>query len=351
MTIDSPTSDDGTTQLAEGGEVVVLVVARDDRIVGESRALLERAGYKARIFDDPEDALAVIAEGVHPVVLKDHSLAAMPSLDFVQRALDHDPFLKVVLLARMGDEVSADLTIRAGAFDFVTTPLGAENKSFSRVLLRATIACTRQHAAHDSEAAVRRESGRQAKVLKKMTVGTLTALLSAQEARTPLFRGHSQAVANCAAGIARTLSLPADQVSAIRTAGLLHDLGMIAVPDKVVNKPDQLSKEEFAHVAAHPRRGSEILAPMDHLGDVPRFVLEHHERVDGSGYPEGKKGAEISLGGQVVALAEYWTAITEDRPFRDRMSAKEAMSTLVGTGGTWFDSELLRALQGWMASG
>jgi response regulator RpfG family c-di-GMP phosphodiesterase len=328
---------------------MVVVVAEEDRLIGGCRAMLERAGYDAVVYTDAEEALTALANNPLPIIVKDHDLPSMASLDFVQRTLDIDPYAKVVLLARSGDEVSADLALRAGAFDYVMKPIGAE--PFSRVLRRALVEYTRQNAAHAREAAVRQESGRQAGVLKKMTVGTLTALLSAQEARTPLFRGHSQAVATCAAGIARTLSLPADQVSAIRTAGLLHDLGMIAVPDQVVNKPGQLTKEEFAHVAAHPRRGAEILIPMDHLGDVPRFVLEHHERVDGSGYPDGKKGSEITLGGQVVALAEYWTAITEDRPFRDRMSVKEAMSTLVGTGGTWFDSQLLRALQTWLANG
>ena len=327
---------------------LVVLVADDDRIVGGSRALLELAGYDALVFSDASEALEALEANPRPIVVKDHDLHSMTSLEFVERVFDVDPLSKVVLIVRGGDELSADLAIQAGAFDYVMKPLGTE--PFTRVLRRALVAHTREEAAHNSETALRKESLRQEGVIKKLTVGTLTALLSAQEARTPLFRGHSQAVANCAAGIARTLSLPADQVSAIRTAGLLHDLGMIAVPDDVVNKPGQLSKEEFAHVAAHPRRGSEILAPMHHLGDVPRFVLEHHERVDGSGYPDGKKGSEISLGGQVVALAEYWTAITEDRPFRDRMTAKEAMSTLVGTGGTWFDSQLLRALQTWISS-
>lgn len=348
MAADSSTPPPDSTN-SPAGEDVVVVVAEDARIASACRATLEQAGYDALVFDDADAALGALAKRPFPVVVKDHDLPSMPSLDFLERALDVEPFTRIVLLVRGGDELSADLALRAGAFDYVMKPIGPER--FARVLRRALVEHTRDEAAHRTEAAVRQEAGRQSGVIKKMTVGTLTALLNAQEARIPLFRGHSQAVANCAAGIARTLSLPADQVSAIRTAGLLHDLGMIAVPDAVVNKPGQLDRDEFAHVAAHPRRGAEILMPMEHLGDVPRFVLEHHERVDGSGYPDGKRGSEISLGGQVVALAEYWTAITEDRPFRDRMTAKEAMSTLVGAGGTWFDSQLLRALQSWIANG
>ncbi|HKK92282.1 MAG TPA: HD domain-containing phosphohydrolase [Longimicrobiales bacterium] len=323
----------------------VLVLTDDEVLLGGIRPYLEQAGYDLNVFSDPSAALAEVRARRPEVIVKDHDLSAMSSLDFIHRALDEDPLVKIILVVRKGDESSAELALREDAFDYLTRPLTAGE--FTRAVRRGFMTYTREEAAHRSEAMLRQEAANRSQVIKRLTVGTLTALLKAQEARTPLFRGHSQAVAKCAAGVARALDLSADLVSSIRTAGLLHDVGMIAVPDSVVNKPDQLDEAEFAAIAAHPRIGAEILEPMDHLGEVPRFVREHHERIDGSGYPDGKKGDEISLGGQVVALAEYWTAITEDRPFRDRMSSSEAMNTLAGTGGTWFDPEVLRALRKW----
>lgn len=333
------------TDLRAGSGAPVLVLTQNEELLGDIRGQLEQAGYDVDWFDKPNAALAEVEANRPEVIVKDHGLLSMSSLDFIHRALDEDPLVKILLVVRAGDEPSAELALREGAFDYLTRPLAPGE--FTRAVRRGFMTYTREQSAHRTEAMLREEAANQSKVIKRLTVGTLTALLKAQEARTPLFKGHSQAVAKCAAGIARALGLPGDHVSSIRTAGLLHDVGMIAVPDSVVNKPGQLTSEEFAAIAAHPRIGGEILEPMDHLGEVPRFVREHHERVDGSGYPDGKRGDEISLGGQVVALAEYWTAITEDRPFRDRMSTSEAMNTLAGTGGTWFEPELLRALRVW----
>lgn len=340
---DAPGS--GEAAASSAGEGRIFVVSDDARLRDSVESVLDHAGYEVRGFPDAEQALDDVASDEPEVVVKDHDLPFVSTLEFLQRGLDHDPLLKVVMLVRPGDESSADVAVRAGAFGYTGKP--ADPSELTRVVRRAFTSYLREDGEHRIEAALRLEAARQSGRIKKMTVGTLTALLNAQEARTPMFRGHSQNVAECAAGIARALGLSGEKVSSIRTAGLLHDLGMIAVPDEVVNKPGNLSTSEFAFVAAHPRRGAEILQPMDHLGDVPRFVLEHHERIDGSGYPNGRKGDEISLGGQIVGLAEYWTAITEDRPFRDRMSTAEAMDTLTGTGGTWFAPELLRALRVW----
>jgi putative nucleotidyltransferase with HDIG domain len=192
---------------------------------------------------------------------------------------------------------------------------------------------------------LRDEVHRQTSLVHELTLGTIEALLGALEARSPYFRGHSQSVAVSAAGIARELGLAPEAVKEIRTAGLLHDVGMIAVPDAVVNKPAGLSPEEYALVKQHCAKGAEILRPMAHLGEAITFVLEHHERIDGSGYPEGKSGEGISLGGQIVGLAETWTALTEQRAYRNRMAPMEAMETLAGAVGAWYDAELIEALR------
>jgi HD-GYP domain-containing protein (c-di-GMP phosphodiesterase class II) len=112
-----------------------------------------------------------------------------------------------------------------------------------------------------------------------------------------------------------------------------------------VNKPGDLSREEYALVKQHCAKGAEILAPMAHLGETITFVLEHHERFDGSGYPAAKKGSDISLGGQVVGLAETWTALTENRAYRDGMAPLEAMATLSGAVGVWYSEKLVEALR------
>ena len=176
-------------------------------------------------------------------------------------------------------------------------------------------------------------------------MGTLASLVNALEARSAHFVGHSESVATCAEEVARALDLADEEVEAIRTAGLLHDIGMIAIPDYLIDKREPLEPSEYETIQAHAAKGAEIMAPMIHMASSLGYVLEHHERVDGSGYPKGKKGDEISLGGQIVGLAEAWTAIVERRAYRPKLTRAEAMDTLQASAGRWFTEELLGALR------
>jgi putative nucleotidyltransferase with HDIG domain len=135
------------------------------------------------------------------------------------------------------------------------------------------------------------------------------------------------------------------EVEAVRVAGLLHDVGMMAVPDALVHKPKALTPDEFAIIRSHCDRGVEILEPMKHLGRTIRYVHEHHERWDGSGYPAGKKGDEISLGGQIVGIAEAWIAILESRAYRQSFTREEGLKILEAKRGVWFSPEVTDALR------
>jgi HD-GYP domain-containing protein (c-di-GMP phosphodiesterase class II) len=120
---------------------------------------------------------------------------------------------------------------------------------------------------------------------------------------------------------------------------------MIAIPDAIVQKPDALTVEEYQVIRTHCERGVEILEPMKHLGRSIRYVHEHHERWDGSGYPLGKKGEEISLGGQIVGISEAWTAILESRSYRSGMARDEGLEILAEKRGVWFSPEVTDALR------
>jgi putative nucleotidyltransferase with HDIG domain len=168
---------------------------------------------------------------------------------------------------------------------------------------------------------------------------------NALDMRSPHFHGHSRAVAMQAAAIAQHMGLSEEEIAAIHTAGLLHDVGMMAVPDTIVEKTSALTADEFAVIKSHCQRGVEILAPMRHLGRSIRYVQEHHERIDGSGYPDGKQGEEISLGGQIVGISEAWVAILESRAHRLGMSREEGLALIRGKSGVWFSERVTEALE------
>jgi HD-GYP domain-containing protein (c-di-GMP phosphodiesterase class II) len=180
--------------------------------------------------------------------------------------------------------------------------------------------------------------------LEEVTIGAFSALVRLLEERTPQFTGHSRGVADLSRRLATELGFPATEITACKTAGFLHDIGMITVPDRILENPNPLNPEEAARVKEHCRIGKELLDPFPHLGPVPDYVFKHHERVDGSGYPEGLEGDEIPLGAQIIALADSFRALVETRPFRPAHTKPEAVEILLGTTGILHAPELLKAL-------
>jgi putative nucleotidyltransferase with HDIG domain len=158
------------------------------------------------------------------------------------------------------------------------------------------------------------------------------ALINAMEAKSPFLRGHSQRVGAVAAALAAELALPDEDVELVRLAGHLHDVGKIGVRESVLDKPERLTPEEFAHIQEHVPIGLKILAPLAHLAHVRDYIAHHHERVDGSGYPHGLSGDLVSLGGRIIGAADAFDACTSPRAYRDAMSLDETLAWLKSLG-------------------
>ena len=170
-------------------------------------------------------------------------------------------------------------------------------------------------------------------------------LINAMEAKNAYLRGHSQRVADLSASIAEALGLPAEVVEQVRLAGRLHDIGKIGIREAVLDKPGSLDPEEYAHVKDHVRMGLEILAPMRDLGPVLCFIRDHHERLDGLGYPRGTSGESISLGGRIIATADTFDALTSRRAYRDSRSEQETLAYMAGLVGTALFPDVFAALR------
>jgi putative two-component system response regulator len=169
-------------------------------------------------------------------------------------------------------------------------------------------------------------------------------LVNALEAKDPYLRGHSARVADLSANVATELGLTEEDVDRIRVAGRLHDLGKIGTRDAVVNKEGPLTADEFEHIKQHVIIGAQILAPLVHLGDIVAMVKSHHERVDGSGYPDGLRGEEIPLGARVIAAAEVYDALTTARPYQEKMTPEQAVERMADLSGTVLDTRVYDAL-------
>ncbi len=180
--------------------------------------------------------------------------------------------------------------------------------------------------------------------LMQVHLSTIEALTLAIDAKDPHARGHVRKVQAYAVELARWMRVTEREFEALRSAALLHDIGKLAIPDHLLNKPGKLSDMEYQKVKVHPSVGADILAHVAFPYPVVPIVRHHHERWDGSGYPDGLKGEEIPLGARILAVADVFEALTSDRVYRHRRTVDEACAIIEASSGVHFDPEVVRAL-------
>jgi putative nucleotidyltransferase with HDIG domain len=170
----------------------------------------------------------------------------------------------------------------------------------------------------------------------------LSMLTRAIEARDPYTRGHSSRVTDMAEAVARALGWSEERIASLRVGGPLHDIGKLAVSDEVLCKEGRLDDDELAQIREHPKIGAKLLLRVTALREAIPYVLYHHERWDGTGYPSGKRGEEIPVEARVLAIADAFDAMTSDRPYRDALSREEALAEVERCAGTQFDPKIAR---------
>jgi putative nucleotidyltransferase with HDIG domain len=178
--------------------------------------------------------------------------------------------------------------------------------------------------------------------LDLMNWGALTALARAVDAKSPWTAGHSERVTKMAIEIGRGLGLSDDEIENLHRAALLHDIGKIATPASILEKSGKLTDAERQIVEAHSSEGARILDPIEAYKSLIPAVLQHHERYDGKGYPDGLAGKEISLGGRIMAVADVYDALVSDRPYRDGMDKDRVVAIIKEDTGTHFDPEVVQ---------
>jgi len=173
---------------------------------------------------------------------------------------------------------------------------------------------------------------------------TITALAAATDARDSYTMHHSENVARYAVAIARNMQCKHYEIDLVKQAALLHDIGKIGIKDAILLKGDKLTPDEFEHIRLHPIQGEEIVKILPFLKKAASLIRHHHERYDGSGYPDGIKGEEIELGARILAVTDSFDAMTTDRPYRHAFSFAEALNELKKNKGTQFDPEIVECL-------
>ncbi len=179
--------------------------------------------------------------------------------------------------------------------------------------------------------------------LQRTMEGTIYAMARALETRDPYTAGHQRRVAQIAKAIAEEMNLPADRVNAIHLAAMIHDIGKINVPTEILSKPGELSEYEADLIRIHPQVGYDLLHPIEFPWPIDEIVLQHHERMDGSGYPNGLKGDEIILEARILGVADVVEAMSSHRPYRSALGMKNALREISRNKGILYDPDVVEA--------
>ena len=283
-------------------------------IVDMTRAIINASSGAIRLLDEESEDLRAraVSSGEQPVVDENGIRAGTPHM---QTPL------------RIGDRT-------IGVFE-----LGRDQGDFSEEERRMleTLA---------SQAAIAIENSRLFERTQRTYYETIRALAEALEARDAYTRGHSERVTRYALALADALELPPEERRIIEHAGLLHDIGKIGISDSILHKTSRLSAEDRKMIENHPLFGDSILGPIKFLHRVQDIVKHHHERYDGTGYPDKLKGEGIPLSARIVCVADSYDAMTSDRPYRAALDRAEAISELRKHAGSQFDPELVQRFIG-----
>jgi putative two-component system response regulator len=325
------------------------VVDDEEPIRNALRKYLKQQQFEVHAAGSADEALQQLRMHKIALMLSDIRMPGVSGVDLVPQALEIEPDLAILMLTAVNDATSAALCMQRGAMDYLTKPIELADlgRAVQRALKRREMLLENRHLNQwlKEEVTTRTaELQRERHRLERVSTATLEALVNALEAKDPYLRGHSARVADMSANIAAEMGRNEEEVDRVRMAGRLHDLGKIGTREAVVNKEGPLTPEEFEHVKQHVIIGAQILAPLVHLGDVVAMVKTHHERFDGTGYPDGLRGEEIPLGGRVIAAAEIYDALTTARPYQEKMTPEQASERMADLSGTVLDPKVYEAL-------
>jgi putative two-component system response regulator len=287
----------------------VLVADDEPANVAVLTRLVKRLGCQVVSAADGQAALDAVGSERPDLVLLDVNMPRLDGFEVCRSIKQHPPtrLLPVVLITGLSSTDDRIRGIDAGADDFLSKPIvSGELEARVRSLVQLK---------HHTDGLDSAES-------------VLLSLARTIEARDPYTSGHCERLAEYAAALGRWIGLDDGQCHALYRGGFLHDLGKIGIPDAILLKAGPLSASEFALMQQHTIIGDRLCAELKSLEDVRLIVRHHHERADGTGYPDGLRGAEIPIGAQIVAIVDAYDAMTTDRPYKRALKPEEAFDEL-----------------------
>lgn len=324
----------------------ILIVDDEDMIRDLLYAALSREGYACIKSTNADEALQIIASGSINLVLCDIMMPGKSGLDLLKEAKAHTPDLAVIMITALSDMNTALSCIHLGAEDYIVKPFSIDRISLTvrNSLEKQRLMLENREYSFNLEKKVLDQTNQIRQTMQDLSKAyeqTLTTLMRALDAREKEIGSHSERVMNYTQLLAGTCGVHNAALSQMAKGALLHDIGKIGVSDNILLKPGKLTDEEWLEMKKHPQIGSDILAGVPFLQEAAEFVLTHHERFDGKGYPLGLKGEEIPLSSRIFAIVDTLDAMTSDRPYRKALPFSTMLEEIKRCNGTQFDPEIV----------
>lgn len=287
----------------------VMVVDDEPAVAEVLRRLLVKEGYSVDVFSNGQDALDALPTVKPHLVLCDVKMPGLTGIE-VCRRMKQDPAYRLTPVVMVTGQAQRDARLaglEAGADDFLAKPVDPQELL---IRVRSLVRIKRYTDDLDSAASI---------------IIAMALLIEARDGNT---EGHCHRMANYATSLGRALNLGEEDLQALYRGGFLHDIGMLAIPDAVLKKSGPLDPEEFELMKSHTTVGDSLCGNLRSLESVRPIIRHHHERYDGSGYPDGLEGDEIPLVAQIMGLVDVYDAVTTRRPYQGPHTAQEAIGIL-----------------------
>jgi putative two-component system response regulator len=338
----SMTNSDNENQAAPS----ILIVDDEESIRQLIADILEMQGYCCQTAANAQIARDFLKQNHFELILSDINMPGESGLEFIRCALDEFKDVAAVMVTAMDDPYMAETFFEIGVYDYITKPITRNSVliSVSNALHRRELEVANRAYRDNLERMVEERTTSLKRIteeLRRTIDGIIHTIALTVETRDPYTAGHQRRVADLARAIALELKLSEESVEGTYLAGLIHDLGKISIPAEILSKPGLLSKNEFNLIKEHPQIGYDILKEIEFPWPIADIVFQHHERIDGTGYPSGLIKESILIEARIIAVADVVEAIASHRPYRPSLGIDLALREIRKNSGSLYDAHIV----------
>jgi putative two-component system response regulator len=318
----------------ENRESFLILVVDDENLIRDMILQgIKQAGFRGIAAADGDEALNLMEKNQVDIVIADINMPGMNGIELTKKIKERFNS-HVIIMTGFVKDFSYESVIAQGASDFIQKPVTLDELELrlQRVLKERIILAERNKAEEENKQALQK--------LRKIITGTIYAMAMTIEIRDPYTAGHQRRVASLSRAIGKELCLSPLQIEGLGMAGVIHDIGKISIPSEILSKPGHLNELEYEIMKTHPQVGHDILKSIEFPWPLAEITAQHHERLDGSGYPLGLKENEIIFEAKILSVADVLEAMASHRPYRAAKGIDFALDEISKRRGTAFDPQV-----------